>query len=396
MKKESGKDIFSIKKLLPLFSYQINMGIYVHVPFCRSKCFYCGFYSVASLQLKENYVQSIIREIDIRADYLETRRVSTLYFGGGTPSYLDAQELEVITNKIHKTWDLDKDAECSIEMNPEDATSEKLSMLRKLEFNRLTIGIQTFNDRLLKSINRTHSSLQAIQSIENANNAGFENIGLDLIIGLPGSSAQVLEEDLKIISRLNIDHVSVYIVSIDSNSAFEKMLEKKKIEMHADDDLAEQYLMVSDYLKSIGYEHYEISNFAKNCKYSKHNISYWQQKAYIGLGPSAHSFDLKSRQWNISHIKKYIDSLDKGVLLFEKEELTSRDIYNEYLMTNLRTMWGIEYKLVEKEFPQWWSVTRKKMNVYCNEGLMCSTSDRIRLTEKGWLLSDGIFCELFV
>lgn len=376
------------------------MGIYVHVPFCRSKCFYCGFYSVASLKLKEDYVQSIMREIEMRADYLGTRSASTLYFGGGTPSYLDAQELEMIMNKIHKTWTLDKDAECSIEMNPEDATIEKLSALRRLGFNRLTIGVQTFNAEILKSINRTHSSQQAIQAVENAYAVGFDNIGVDLIIGLPGSSFQVLEDDLKVINSLNIAHVSIYILSIDSNSVFEKMLEKKKIELHTDDDLAEQYMKVSDFLKGVGYEHYEISNFAKDSKYSRHNMSYWQQKSYIGLGPAAHSFDLKSRQWNVSNLKKYISSLDnsleKGVLDFEKEELADIDIYNEYLMTNLRTMWGIDSEFVAKEFPQWWSVTKKKIDAYCKDGLMICTAGRIRLTERAWLLSDGIFCELFV
>lgn len=382
----------------PLTPLTINlpMSIYVHIPFCRNKCFYCGFYSVASLQLKEAYVKALCREMDLRKDYLPHERVETLYFGGGTPSYLDANELEVIVNKIQDNWVLDEHAERSIEMNPEDVTADKLMALRDLGFNRLTIGIQSFNDSVLKRINRTHTAQQALAAVERAKAAGFDNIGIDLIIGLPGSDTTELEKDLLRIENIDISHVSVYILSIDSNSVFEKLSEKGKFKPQDDDILAEQYLLVSDYLKNIGYEHYEISNFAKDLKYSRHNTAYWQQKPYIGLGAAAHSFDLGSRQWNVANLKSYIDGLDKGQLIFEKEELTARDQFNEYLMTNFRTMWGIDPDYLSGVYPEWWGGIQKQLELYLSGGLLSRADGRIRMTERGWLVSDGIFSELFV
>lgn len=335
-------------------------------------------------------------EMELRKDYLPDREVSTLYFGGGTPSCLDEAELEMINGKIRDTWSVRSDAECSVEVNPEDATKEKITGFYRLGFNRITIGIQSFHDSVLKRINRNHSASQAIAAVEHAQSAGFDNIGIDLIIGLPGSCVKDLEEDLKIANDLNIQHISVYILSLDSDSVFEKLAEKGKFRSLDDDTLAEYYLFVSDYLKNAGYEHYEISNFAKDSKYSKHNTAYWQQKPYIGLGAAAHSYDLVSRQWNVSHLKKYIDSLDKGVLNFEKEELTDADKFNEYLMTNFRTMWGIDWYVLKSTYPGRWSGLAEKIEGYEARGWMETVGGKTRMTERGWLVSDGIFSELFV
>lgn len=335
-------------------------------------------------------------EMELRKDYLPDREVSTLYFGGGTPSCLDEAELEMINGKIRDTWSVRSDAECSVEVNPEDATKEKITGLYRLGFNRITIGIQSFHDSVLKRINRNHSASQAITAVEHAQSAGFDNVGIDLIIGLPGSCLKDLEEDLKIANDLNIQHISVYILSLDSDSVFEKLAEKGKFRPLDDDTLAEHYLFVSDYLKNAGYEHYEISNFAKASKYSKHNTAYWQQKPYIGLGAAAHSYDLVSRQWNVSHLKKYIDSLDKGILNFEKEELTDADKFNEYLMTNFRTMWGIDWHVLKSTYPGRWSGLVEKIEGYEARGWMETVGGKTRMTERGWLVSDGIFSELFV
>ncbi|MDE6451387.1 MAG: coproporphyrinogen III oxidase family protein, partial [Odoribacter sp.] len=226
--------------------------------------------------------------------------------------------------------------------------------------------------------------------------AGFETIGIDLISGLPGRCLKDLEEDLKMANDLNIQHISVYILSLDSDSVFEKLAGKGKFRPLDDDMLAEHYLFVSDYLKNAGYEHYEISNFAKDSKYSKHNTAYWQQKPYIGLGAAAHSYDLVSRQWNVAHIGKYIDSLNKGVLLFEKEKLMSFDQYNEYLMTNFRTMWGIDLHYLKNTYPGPWDELAEKLENYEARGLMETDGGKTRMTERGWLVSDGIFSELFV
>lgn len=371
-------------------------GIYIHIPFCRSKCFYCGFYSVASLQLKKKYIEALCREVELRKNYLSTAPVSTLYFGGGTPSCLEEDELGTIVACVRKYWNLSDDLEFSLEMNPEDAQKSKLLAFRNLGANRLTIGVQSFNDDILRRINRTHSAQQALNAVTLAQKCGFDNIGIDLIIGLPGSTMQDLQREIDIVKSLDISHVSVYILSIDSNTVFEKLSEKGKFTPQEDDLLAEQYLMISESLRNIGYEHYEISNFAKESKYSRHNTSYWQQESYLGIGAAAHSFDGKSRQWNISHIKRYIDSLNDGNLLFEKEELSNRDLFNEYLMTNFRTMWGVDPCFLATTFPVWWREIASKLEGYIKRNLMFWSGNRIRLSEQGWLLSDGIFSELFV
>lgn len=373
------------------------MGIYVHIPFCRSKCFYCGFYSVVSLQWKEAYIAALCREMEWRKNYLPGSGMESLYLGGGTPSLLDKDELEIIVHKIHETWVLNSDAECSIEMNPEDVSTDKLKVLKELGFNRITIGIQSFNDELLKRINRRHTGNMAVEAVERAVNSGFQNVGIDLIIGLPGSHPESLVHDLEILNNLFVSHVSVYILSIDSNSVFEKLAEKGKFRLLDDDTLAEQYLFVCDYLKSIGFEHYEISNFAKNFKYSKHNTSYWQQQSYIGLGAAAHSYNGHSRQWNVANVKTYIESINNGILSFEQEELRLEDQYNEYCMTNFRTCWGIAPDDLARMQPFWWRETEGKIRNYISQGLMEPCPDgRIRMTERGWLLSDAVLAELFV
>lgn len=372
-------------------------GIYVHIPFCRSKCFYCGFYSVASLRGKEEYLRALCREMELRRGYLPAGApVETLYFGGGTPSFLDEKEMEVIVRKLEGVWDLSGYTERSLEVNPEDATPAKLEAWRQLGFNRLTIGVQSFDDAVLKRINRTHTGAGAVAAVEWAMACGFENIGIDLIIGLPGSTLQDVRRDVEVAGKLGVAHVSVYILSIDSHSVFEKLSEKGRFKPQADDDLAEQYMLVSELLKNDGYEHYEISNFANRSMYSKHNTSYWQQKPYIGLGAAAHSYDGNSRQWNVSHIGKYIESLNHDVLNFEKEVLSDRDKYNECLMTNLRTMWGIGAERLVREYPSWWAETEGKLAGYEARGLARREGGRVRLTERGWLVSDGIFSDLFV
>lgn len=289
-------------------------GIYVHVPFCRSKCYYCGFYSVAATQLKTPYIQALKREMELRENYLDASEIHTLYLGGGTPSLLEVDELTDIVTTLGKHFPLDGCTEKTIEANPEDISRDKLQLWKTLGFNRLSIGVQSFNDDVLKRINRTHTVKQAIQAIGLANELGFNNIGMDLIIGLPGYTLQHLKDDLKLVNSLSVSHLSVYILSIDSNTVFERLMQKGKFKPQEDEELAEQYLWVSEYLESIGFEHYEISNFAKSSKYSIHNTAYWQQKKYIGLGPAAHSFDLESRQWNVSNLKTYIDHINNGRL----------------------------------------------------------------------------------
>ncbi len=372
------------------------MGIYIHVPFCRSKCYYCGFYSVVSLQWKKAYIQALKQEMRLRKDYLPEEKMSTLYLGGGTPSLLEEEELYEITGEVRKLWAFEDRAEWSIEMNPEDATLPKLSALRLMGFNRISLGAQSFDDAILKRINRNHRSGQILQALENCEKSGFDNVGIDLIIGLPGSAVQGIEQEISIVKQLNIYHLSIYILSIDSNSVFHKLSEKGKFIPPDDDALAEQYLLVSEYLKTIDFEHYEISNFAKNLKYSRHNTAYWKLKPYLVLWPSSHSYDIDSLQWNVAHLKRYIDGLNKGELYFEKEILTEKDKFNEYLMTNFRTQWGIEPSWLKGKYPDGWKRIAGKIDNYCKEGFMYRSGEKFCMTERGWLISDAIFSELFM
>lgn len=371
------------------------MGIYIHIPFCRSKCYYCGFYSVASLQLKKAYIQALKQEMLIRRDYIPARRMSTLYLGGGTPSLLEAEELYEITGEVRKFWTFEDEAEWSIEMNPEDATLPKLSALHLMGFNRISLGVQSFDNATLKYLNRNYEVGQVFQALENCEKSGFDNVSIDLIIGLPGSDVQSAGREISAVRQLNVPHVSIYMLSIDSNSVFLKLLEMGKLTLPDEDDIAEQYLFVCDSLKSMGFEHYEISNFARNFRYSRHNTAYWQQKPYIGLGSAAHSYDISSRQWNVANLKMYIDGLNKGELQYEMEILTERDRFNEYLMTNLRTQWGIEQGWFTEKYPEEFTRIAGKIDDYCRTGYMYRCGERLCMTEQGWLISDAIFSELF-
>lgn len=372
------------------------MGIYVHVPFCRSKCFYCGFYSVASLKLKEAYLKAIEREVVLREGYLPGKAVNTLYFGGGTPSYLEGDEIGRILEVLEEHYDILPGAERTIELNPEDLTLDKLREIQALKFNRLSVGVQSFFDERLKQINRTHSGGQAMEGIRLAAELGFNNISMDLIIGLPGQTEKELMHDVEIANHLPIQHLSVYMLSIDSNTVFESMVKRGKFQMEDEEVSAERYGQVCRRLKELGFEHYEISNFCLKGKFSKHNTSYWQQNAYIGFGPSAHSYDLHSRQWNTANLKTYIDSLDKGFLSFDKEDLTSVDLYNEYVMTNLRTMWGINRKTMEADFSHFWRQVEPQLRRYMDRGDLLEKEGCIRISESGWVISDAILSDLFV
>lgn len=372
------------------------MSIYVHIPFCRSKCFYCGFYAVASLKLKEGFVRALCKEMDLRRRYLKEQEIKTLYWGGGTPSCLKEEEIRTIAGKLEENYCFAANAERSIEMNPEDMTGEKLDVLREVKFNRITVGVQSFHDDILKNVNRFHTARQVIDGIEKAVQAGFENIGIDLMLGLPGQTMKSVEEDLQQAVHLPITHVSVYMLSVDPSSVLEWRYRNGKFQPEPDEILAGKYSYACDYLKSHGFEHYEISNFAKNGCYSRHNLAYWQQKEYIGFGPAAHSYNSVSRQWNVASLKTYIESLDKDELSFQREELSHEDKYNEYIMTRFRTLWGVEYSFLENTYAEYWPHFRKKIVVYLRSGLAEEKEGTIRLTEKGWLVSDEIFCDLFV
>lgn len=371
------------------------MGIYVHIPFCRSKCFYCGFYSVASLSYKDAFIKAVSREIRMRNDYLRSAEVDTLYLGGGTPSYLTETDLHFILDSLLETYCFVPGAEWTIEMNPEDITPSKLKALLQMGFNRLSIGVQSFREETLKKINRTHTALQVFKGLELARQSGFENISIDLIAGLPGQTRLSWEEDLKYAIDSGVTHISVYMLGIDEGSVFARQMERGLFQPPAEEELVSRYQSAVRKLTAAGYVHYEISNFARDGRYSRHNTAYWQQKEYVGFGPAAHSYDGVSRQWNISNVKIYCDSLDKDILPFDREELSCINKYNEYIMTGLRTMWGISLAFLQTEYPQMWEQRKDRLDHYREKKLAEKAGDNYRLTEAGWLISDTIFSDLF-
>lgn len=303
--------------------------------------------------------------------------------------------MQRIVDALERHYDILPGAERTIELNPEDLTRERLAGIRDMGFNRLSVGVQSFSDDHLKQINRTHTGRQAMEGVRLAADMGFDNISVDLIIGLPGQTEGELLEDMTVVNRLPIKHLSVYMLSIDSNTVFEVMVRLGKFKLEDEEVMARRYGVVCKYLKEMGFEHYEISNFAREGKYSFHNTSYWQQKPYIGFGPSAHSYDLHSRQWNTANLKTYIESLGDGILSFEKEELTDVDLYNEYVMTNLRTMWGIDVQEVERLYGTYWKAARERVESYLLSGDLLRVGDRLKIGEKGWMISDAIMSDLF-
>lgn len=372
------------------------MGIYVHVPFCRSKCFYCGFYSMASLAMKTVYLDALRKEIIVRKDYLKKQEVDSLYFGGGTPSVLDVCELQEVVERLESVYVFSAGAERTIEMNPEDLTEGKLRGIKEAGFNRISVGVQSFSDERLREMNRRHTGAEATEGIRRAAGLGFDNISMDLIIGLPGQTAAEVREGVETACILPVQHISVYILSVDPGTVYE--FRTKRGEFHAadEDTVCEHFRLVCEVLKANDFEHYEISNFARDGKYSRHNISYWQQKPYIGFGPSAHSYDLRSRQWNVSRLNVYAETLEQGRVAAEREVLTEQDLYNEYVMTNLRTMWGVDPDVLQGCHGTCFARVRSVWERYLQEGKLVRNGERIRMSEKGWLISDAIFSDLFV
>lgn len=371
------------------------MGIYVHIPFCASKCFYCGFYSSVNIKTRKDYIEALKKEIEIRSNYLGTKESKTLYFGGGTPSIIDIEEMNEIIQHIKKYHSISKDAEITIEANPDDISEEKIKGWRSLGFNRISIGIQSFSNKILKEIGRTHTKEEALNAIYKAKNGGFDNICIDIIVGLPQQNTEDIENDLQIISELPISHISVYMLSIDEGSIFNIMNKRGRLILPKEEDVLKRYEYVCKQLVEYGFTRYEISNFAKNDMYSQHNISYWRGIPYLGLGPSAHSFDGKSRQWNVSNTTKYITAIKNGLDFFEKEYLESKDVYNEYLMTRLRMKEGINLTDLKIQFPDRYLKFCNKITGYIESEDMEKVADNIGMTFKGWLISDYIYSDLF-
>jgi len=327
-------------------------GIYIHIPFCKTPCNYCNFHFSTSLNMKNDYVNALITEMEIQNIYLGLEKIDTIYFGGGTPSLLEKQDLEKIFLALNNNFNIskDKDIEITLEANPDDITKEKLSIWKNIGINRLSIGTQSFIDRDLKFMQRAHNAKQAKKSIILSAKNGFKNISIDLIYGIPNLTDKEWLQNLKIANDLPIQHLSCYALTVEKNTILFHQIKKGKIVAPKDENASKQFEILMDFAKNNDFEHYEISNFCKSNFISKHNSSYWQGKKYLGLGASAHSFNGFSRQWNIANNKKYIDGLNKGILNFEIENLSETDRLNEYIMTGLRTKWGIDLSYVETNY----------------------------------------------
>ncbi len=366
-------------------------GIYIHIPFCKQACHYCNFHFATSLHYKNELIAALLKEIVLQKDYPGSEPVETIYFGGGTPSLLDIEDLILIIEKIKTVFVVRTETEITLEANPDDITDEKLIGWKKTGINRLSIGIQSFFDEDLKWMNRAHNAQEAIGNLQLAIKH-FENITIDLIYGTPGLTNEKWKQNVETAISLNIPHLSCYALTVEPKTPLDKMIRQHQSENINPEKQSEQFLLLMQWMEEAGYEHYEISNFSRPGWRSRHNSSYWSGKKYLGIGPSAHSFNGTERQWNISNNKIYIESINKGIIAFEKEILTPVQKLNEYIMTSLRTMEGLKLeRLDEIDTGKLKAVSRK----FIDSGLMRSENNSLILTKEGKLLADGIAAKLF-
>ena len=371
------------------------LGIYIHIPFCKKSCHYCNFHFSTSLKNKEDLIKAINKEIYQKA-ILNNDKVSTIYFGGGTPSILDVEEINLIIENIYKNFNVGKNIEITIEANPDDLSKHKLNDLSKTKINRISIGVQSFIDKELKIMNRVHDSKKAIKSIEMAKKY-FNNISVDLLYGVPDSSIKSWNYNLDTISSFNINHISAYALTVEPKTALESFINKSILSMPDEDLVYSQYKLINEKLSSKNFINYEVCSFAQKDFFSKNNSAYWLRKKYIGIGPSAHSFDGESRSWNISNNKKYIDQIRDGDNYYKKENLTKVDQYNEYIMTGLRTIWGVSVKHIESNFDvRFKNYFLKKIKSHIAKKNVYKEDDLYLTTQSGRFLADGIASDLFL
>lgn len=379
-------------------------GLYIHIPFCASKCAYCGFYSIPSTKRKADFLEALKHEIASRKDYLHGEKVETVYFGGGTPSLLHLEEIENILKTLHDCFEIDPEAEVTFEANPDTLSLEYLSGLRSLGVNRLSIGIQSFFDNDLRYLSRKHDSSHARQCLDWAKEADFENISIDLIYGLPTSDADQWNRNLDLFFELDIPHLSAYALTLEPNAVLTKQIEMGKAVPVSEEDSIRDYEILCRRAAEHGYVHYEISNFSKPGMHSRHNTSYWFGIPYAGFGPSAHSYDGKSRQWNVSSLERYVEASSviarsvatRQSTVAEKEILSPEQQYDEYVMLRLRTMWGIDLNDIKREMGERFSYhCEQKAQPLIAQGRLSQNKEILYLNDDQMLFADGIAEELF-
>jgi oxygen-independent coproporphyrinogen-3 oxidase len=370
-------------------------GIYIHIPFCKKKCNYCDFYSIVALHLLPKLIDCIGKELKIKKDYLAESEINTIYFGGGTPSLLNKEQFATIFDVIFSEYSVNEDAEITFEANPDDLTTDFFNSIGSLPFNRISIGIQSFDNEDLKRINRRHTAAQAIEAVLNAQQARFKNISIDLIYGLPFQSLQKWEKQLDTAFNLNVQHISAYGLTYEKGTVLWKQRKKGIVKEVDEETMYEMYVLLVKKMKQNGFDAYEISNFALPNFRSRHNSSYWKQESYIGVGPSAHSYDLTSRQWNVASISGYIKAIENNSEFFEREELTFEDKYNDFILVSLRTAEGIDLKTLENEFgTDMVTYCLKNIKPFIDSQKVNFLDNKLRLTINGILISNQILMQL--
>ncbi|KVV13708.1 radical SAM family heme chaperone HemW [Flavobacterium sp. TAB 87] len=370
-------------------------GIYIHIPFCKQACHYCDFHFSTSMKKKDEMVWAITKEIKLRKIEFVNEIVETIYFGGGTPSVLSSKEINFLIQEVYDNYEVAENPEITLEANPDDLSQERIIELAKSKINRLSIGIQSFFEDDLQMMNRAHSSAEAQKSLELATQY-FDNISIDLIYGIPGMSNEKWKQNIEKAMSFGIPHISSYALTVETKTALYKLIQAGKIGAPKDEVASEHFSILVETLQEKGFIHYELSNFAKENYFSKNNSAYWLGKKYLGIGPSAHSYDGLSRSWNIANNSLYLKSIEDNVLPNEVEILSKSDRYNEYVMTGLRTIWGVSLDRIEAEFGMdYLDYLKKQSQKFLNDDLVVITDTILRPTAKGKFLTDGIASDLF-
>ena len=370
-------------------------GIYIHIPFCKRRCIYCDFFSTTQSEKKAEYVHALVRELEMRKDYVGDEEIETIYLGGGTPSQLSQEELEEIFAYIYKVYKVAPDAEITLEANPDDLTPEYVSMLRTLPVNRISMGIQTFQEETLKLLHRRHTAQQAIEAFRRCREAGFQNISIDLMYGLPGETLETWEQDLQQAVDLRPEHISAYHLIYEEGTTLWNLREQNKVEEAEEELSLTLFKTLIERLTKAGYQHYEISNFCLPGLHSRHNSSYWTGKKYLGCGPSAHSFDGISRQWNVSSLEKYLEGIRSNQLDFELENLDLYTRYNDFVITSIRTCWGMPLAQLRTTYGETlYNYCLRMAKPHIEQGVLEIKEDTLKLTPQGIFISDGIMSDL--
>lgn len=370
-------------------------GLYLHVPFCKTRCIYCDFYTRTDTSKKSDYVTAICKEIELRKDYIKGESLKTIYFGGGTPSLLSLNDYIAIFAQIYKTFEVEKDAEITLEANPDDLSIKYLEELRQLPFNRMSIGVQSFDDDELKFLKRRHNAKRALEVVAHAQSLGFDNMSIDLMYGLPNQTMEIWERNLDKAISLEVQHISSYHLIYEQGTRLYRMFKYGEVMPVGEDLSVDMFSIMIDKLSEAGFEHYEISNFAKNQQYSKHNTSYWTGEKYLGLGPAAHSYDGTDRAWNIASISKYVEGITNGTPSIEIEKLDKRSQYNDFILTGMRTTWGVDLDELERKFgADLKEYALENARKYIDEGYSTIQSSKLKLTRDGIFISDGIMSDM--